>query len=176
MWMSLADMRDGHGVDAAVDASAAMSAMTARFQARIEVSRPELDDLLDRLLLVAAHGGDADLDLVDADLVEQLGDADLLVVGEDDAGGLLAVAQRGVVDAHGRLGRPGPGDDETGEVAGHGTYLSTRCRSRPPGRRRGSGGTEPSDAARGAASSRIVHRRRGQASSLSRRAPCAAAR
>ena len=63
----------------------------------------QVDDLLDGRLLVAAHRGDADLDLVHADLVEQLGDADLLVVGEDDAGRLLAVAQRGVVDAHGRL-------------------------------------------------------------------------
>ena len=53
--------------------------------------------------LVAAHGRDAGLDLVDADLVEQLGDADLLVVGEDDAGGLLAVAQRRVVEHDRRL-------------------------------------------------------------------------
>ena len=53
-------------------------------------------------LLVAAHGRDADLDLVHADLVEQLGDADLLVVAEDHAGRLLAVAQGGVVDAHRR--------------------------------------------------------------------------
>ena len=80
---------------------------------------PEVDDLRDRRLLVAAHRRDAHLDLVDADLVEQLGDADLLVVREDDAGRLLAVAQRGVVDVDRRLGRLDRFDDEAVEVAGH---------------------------------------------------------
>ena len=111
---------DGHGVDAAVDRvpDVVDHGAVPGEDRRVE---PELDDLRDGLLLVAAHRRDADLDLVDAHLVEQLGDADLLVVAEHDAGGLLAVAQGGVVDADGRLGRPGPrGDDEAGEIAGHG--------------------------------------------------------
>ena len=109
---------DGHGVDAAVERvlDVVDDGPVPGEDGGVE---PEVDDLLDRRLLVAAHGRDADLDLVHADLVEQLGDADLLVVAEHDAGRLLAVAQRGVVDAHRRFGRPGPGDDEAGEVAGH---------------------------------------------------------
>ncbi len=63
-------------------------------------AQPETGDLLDDVALVAAHGRDARLDLIDPDLVEQLGDADLLLVREHDAGGLLAVAQRRVVYLH----------------------------------------------------------------------------
>ena len=75
-----------------------MSATLARFQPRIEAFRPRCAISVDDLALVAAHDRDAGLDLVDADLVEVLGDLDLLGVGEDDAGGLLAVAQRRVVE------------------------------------------------------------------------------
>ena len=63
-------------------------------------TQAQMCDLLDHVALVAAHGGYARLDLVDADLVEQLRDADLLFVGEHHAGGLLAVAQRRVVDLY----------------------------------------------------------------------------
>ena len=111
---------DGHGVDAAVDRvlDVVDHGAVPGEDGGVEA---ELDDLGDGLLLVAAHRRDADLDLVDAHLVEQLGDADLLVVAEHDAGSLLAVAQGGVVDADGRLRRPGPrSDDEAGEIAGHG--------------------------------------------------------
>ena len=104
MWMSLADMLMATA-STPQSMECCTSDLTARFQARMRGVEPELDDLLDRRLLVAAHSRDAHLDLVDAHLVEQLGDADLLVVAEDHAGGLLAVAEGGVVDAHGRLGR-----------------------------------------------------------------------
>ena len=43
-------------------------------------------------------GGEAGLDAVDVELLQHLGDLELLVVGEGDAGGLLAVSERGVED------------------------------------------------------------------------------
>ena len=122
---------DGHGVDTAVDGvldvgdDGPVPGEDRGFEA-------ELDDLARWPAFSSPqHGGDADLDLMHADLVQQLGDADLLVVREDDAGGLLAVAQGGVVDAHRRsFGRRFLGDDEAGEVARHEvTHARSRFRS-----------------------------------------------
>ena len=79
-----------------------MSATFARFQPSTEAREAHVRDLLDDRPLVAAHDGDARLDLVDAHLVEHARDSDLLGVREDDAGGLLAVAKSGVVDHDGR--------------------------------------------------------------------------
>ena len=103
MWMSLADIEMATA-STPQSMECSTSETTARFQARMEASSPRPTISLDRLLLVAAHRGDAHLDLMDADVVEQTGDTDLLVVGEDDAGRLLAVAQSRVVDAHRRFG------------------------------------------------------------------------
>jgi hypothetical protein len=57
-----------------------------------------VSDLLDDVAFVTAHRGDAGLDLTYAHLVEQPGYADLLLVGEDHPGRLLAVTQCRVVD------------------------------------------------------------------------------
>ena len=98
--------------------SAGCREMTARFQARIEGLRPSSTICAMAAFSSPQHGRDADLDLVHADLVQQARDADLLVVREDDAGGLLAVAQGGVVDAHRRaFGRRLFGDDEARQIA-----------------------------------------------------------
>ena len=53
-------------------------------------------DLLDALEIALARDGKACLDDVDAHLVEQLGDFELLLEGHGGAGALLAVAQGGV--------------------------------------------------------------------------------
>ena len=53
-------------------------------------------DLLDALEIALARDGKSCLDDVDAHLVEQLGDLDLLLEGHGGAGALLAVAQGGV--------------------------------------------------------------------------------
>ena len=117
MWMSLADMEMATA-STPQSRECWMSATTARFQARIEGLRPSSTICVMACFSSPQHGRDADLDLVHADLVKQLGDADLLVVGEHHAGGLLAVAQGGVVDAHRRaLGRRLFGDDEAREIA-----------------------------------------------------------
>ena len=55
-------------------------------------------DGADAVALFLAHGGNADFKLGDAGRVQGAGDGDLLIDGEGDAGGLFAVAQRGVVD------------------------------------------------------------------------------
>jgi hypothetical protein len=52
----------------------------------------------DALLLLLAHGGDADFQFGDTCGIESARDGDLLIDGEGDAGGLLAVPQCGVVD------------------------------------------------------------------------------
>ncbi len=77
-----------------------MSATLARFQPRIDAFRPRcaISSMTSRSS-PPMTGMPASI-WCDADLVEQLGDADLLVVGEDHAGGLLAVAQRRVVEPH----------------------------------------------------------------------------
>jgi hypothetical protein len=70
--------------------------------------------------LFLAHGGNADFKLGNAGRVEGAGDGDLLIDGEGHAGGLFAVAKRGVIDRdearfkhHGSLkGRHG-GKEET---------------------------------------------------------------
>ena len=53
-------------------------------------------DLLDAFEVALARDGEACLDDVDAHLVEQLGDFELLLEGHGGAGALLAVAQGGV--------------------------------------------------------------------------------
>ena len=53
-------------------------------------------DLLDALEIALARDREACLDDVDAHLVEQLGDFELLLEGHGGAGALLAVAQGGV--------------------------------------------------------------------------------
>ena len=53
-------------------------------------------DLLDALEIALARDGKAGLDDIDAHLVEQLGDLELLLEGHGGAGALLAVAQGGV--------------------------------------------------------------------------------
>ncbi len=90
-------------------------------------------DLAHRLEI--AFGGDreAGLDDVDAHLVEQLGDLELLFQGHGGAGRLLAIAQRGVEDedpvaaggsADG-LGHGGTG--WVGGAVGHGQFLRIRA-------------------------------------------------
>ena len=101
MWMSLvasemataSTPQSMRGLD--VGDVRAVPAEHRRLQAQVR-------DLLDDLALVAAHDRDAGLDLVDADPVEHLGDRDLLGVREHDAGGLLAVTQRRVVELYRR--------------------------------------------------------------------------
>ena len=89
--------RDGHGVHAAVDGGLDVGDVRP-VPAEDRGVQAEVRDLRDDLGLVAAHDRDAGLDLLHADLVEVLGDLDLLGVGEHDAGGLLAVTQRRVVE------------------------------------------------------------------------------
>ena len=55
-------------------------------------------DLVDGGEIALRGDREAGLDDVDAHVVEQLGDLELLVVGHGGAGALLAVAQRGVED------------------------------------------------------------------------------
>src|SRR5487761_1441804 len=56
-------------------------------------------DELDRVPVVLRHARESRLDAIDAELVEQACDFELLLRVEDDADGLLAVAQRRVVQA-----------------------------------------------------------------------------
>ena len=72
--------------------------------------QPERRDAPDRLLVVSGHRWQAGLDPVHAGLRERLGDPDLVVRGELDAGLLFAVAQRHVVDLDVRRQPQGPGD------------------------------------------------------------------
>ena len=84
---------------------------TPELDERLEVGRhgareaPDLGaqaggrDQLDRLPVVGRDAREAGLDPVDAELVEQPGDLELLLGVEHDADGLLAVAQRRVVEA-----------------------------------------------------------------------------
>jgi len=58
-------------------------------------------DGADQLDLALAHGRDADLHLWHTRGVQRLGDGQLLLVAEGHASGLLAVAQRGVIDGEG---------------------------------------------------------------------------
>ena len=58
-------------------------------------------DQPDRLLVVGGDAREAGFDPVDARLVERLRDRELVLRREDDADGLLAVAQRRVVEADG---------------------------------------------------------------------------
>ena len=62
-------------------------------------AEPGAGDQLHRVPVVLRHAREAGLDAVDAELVEQLRDLELLLGIEHDADGLLAVAQRGVVQA-----------------------------------------------------------------------------
>ena len=57
-----------------------------------------LDDFLDGVVVGRRHDRHAGFDAVDAGFGEALGDADLFVLGKNNAGLLLAVAQRYVVD------------------------------------------------------------------------------
>ena len=56
--------RDGHARRRRSRCEVLMSATFARFQPRTEALQPQVRDLLDDLALVAAHDGDAGLDLV----------------------------------------------------------------------------------------------------------------
>ena len=57
-----------------------------------------LGDLADRQEIAFRGNRETGLDDIDAHLVEQLGDLELLLMGHGGAGGLLAVAQCGVED------------------------------------------------------------------------------
>ena len=59
---------------------------------------PQVRDVLDRGLLVPAHGRYACLDLLHPYLVQQLCDAHLFQVGEDYSSRLLSISQGGVAD------------------------------------------------------------------------------
>ena len=56
-------------------------------------------DAVDGVEVGGRGGGEAGLDAVDAHALEQLGDLQLLLGGEGDAGGLFAVAQGGIEDS-----------------------------------------------------------------------------
>ena len=56
-------------------------------------------DAIDGVEVGWRGGGEAGLDAVDAHALEQLGDLQLLLGGEGDAGGLFAVAQGGIKDS-----------------------------------------------------------------------------
>ena len=56
-------------------------------------------DAVDGVEVGRRGGGEAGLDAVDAHALEQLGDLQLLLSGEGDAGGLFAVAQGGIKDS-----------------------------------------------------------------------------
>ena len=60
-------------------------------------SQARLGDQLDRLPVVVGHARESRLDTVDAEVVEQARDLELLLGVEHDADGLLAVPQRRVV-------------------------------------------------------------------------------
>ena len=82
-------------------------AMSARDGAREPGDDGVLDapgDLADRLEIALRGDREARLDDVDAHLVEELGDLELLLEGHGGAGALLAVAQGGVEDQDAVLG------------------------------------------------------------------------
>ena len=58
----------------------------------------QIDDGFHRFLVLPRHGRHAGLDAIDAQLGELLGNGDLVFDGKDDAGRLLALAQRHVVN------------------------------------------------------------------------------
>ena len=87
--LTVCEAAGGGGVD--VGAPGAAPADGARRQ-------PQRQHGADAVALVLAHRRDADLQLGDAGVIERARDRQLLVEGEGDAGGLFAVAQRGVVD------------------------------------------------------------------------------
>ena len=72
---------------------------TAREKPQISASQAGGGDQLDRAPVVVGDAREAGLDPVDAELVEQPRDLELLLGVEHDADGLLAVAQRRVVEA-----------------------------------------------------------------------------
>ena len=95
-------------------ASASRSAGTAREKPQISAREARGRDAADRLPVVGRDAREARLDPVDPELVEQARDLELLLRVEDDPDGLLAVAQRRVVEADaaaepvGVVQRPGP--------------------------------------------------------------------
>jgi hypothetical protein len=74
-----------------------MSAFIARAKVKMRDFKPRREISLKILL---GHGGHAGLDAVHADFGEFLGNRHLIRDAEDHSRGLLAVAQRGVVNAH----------------------------------------------------------------------------
>src|SRR5262249_27378220 len=86
-------------------------------------------DQLDRAPVLCGHAREPTLDPIDAELVEQTSDLELLLRVEDDADGLLPVAERRVVeadvpaDAHLVVQLPGP------DLVAHATYRSSRSGS-----------------------------------------------
>ena len=78
---------------------ASTSACTARENPQTSARRPAADDQLEGAAVVLGHAREPGLDAVDAELVESLGDLELVLGREHHAHGLLPVAQRGVVEA-----------------------------------------------------------------------------
>ena len=66
--------------------------------------QPSGDDQLDRASVVIGDTREPDFDPVDAELVDEPGDLELLLGAEHHADGLLAVPQRRVVQTHERAG------------------------------------------------------------------------
>ena len=79
--------------------SSSRSAGTAREKPQISALEARGRDQLDRAAVVVGDAREAGLDPVDAEPVEQPGDLELLLGVEHDADGLLAVAERRVVEA-----------------------------------------------------------------------------
>ena len=89
-------------------------------------------DQLDGAPVVVGHAREAGLDALDPEPIEQSGDLELLLGREDDADGLLAVAQRRVVEADPASNRIAvverPGPDQVGHrttPSGNGESFST---------------------------------------------------
>ena len=81
--------------------STALSISTVIARAKVKIfALSQSRDLLDRREILVGDGRHPRLDPVDADLVEHLGDADLVLLAEHHPGGLLPVPERGVVDLH----------------------------------------------------------------------------
>ena len=79
--------------------SASRSAGTAREKPQTSALRPASRDEPDRLRVLCRDAREPGLDPVDAGIVEQPRDLELLLRAEHDADGLLAVAERRVVQA-----------------------------------------------------------------------------
>ena len=92
---------------ASASAARSMSCAPARARPQTTERLIDLGDLRDGLEVAVGGDRKARLDDVDAHLVEELGDLDLLVERHRGAGRLLAVAQGGVEDDDAFLGGRG---------------------------------------------------------------------